>query len=93
MCCGRRRTAQRYALGSVQAAPPASAPAGVSSATPVSDTQTTASVLLRYVENAPIRVWGPVTRRPYDFSGAEPTRDVEARDAAVLARSRFFRRA
>jgi hypothetical protein len=50
-------------------------------------------VLLEYTEVAPIRVWGPATGQPYDFSGARPVHAMDARDAAVLARSSLFRRA
>ena len=50
------------------------------------------AVMLEYLEAAPIRVWGPATGQPYDFSGAEPHHAMDARDAAVLARSGLFRR-
>jgi hypothetical protein len=51
------------------------------------------AVRLQYIEVAPIRVWGPATGRPYDFSGAEPVHPIDARDASILARSSLFRRA
>jgi hypothetical protein len=50
------------------------------------------AVMLEYLEVAPIRVWGPATGRPYDFSGAQPRHAMDARDAAALARSGLFRR-
>jgi hypothetical protein len=46
---------------------------------------------LRYLENAPIRVQGPVTGTPYDFSGVHPIRTVDARDAPALLHTRLFR--
>jgi hypothetical protein len=49
--------------------------------------------LLHYLDTPAVRVWGPVTKRPYEFSGAQPIQPVDPRDAAVLASSRFFRRA
>jgi hypothetical protein len=51
------------------------------------------AVMLEYTEVAPIRVWGPATGRPYDFSGDQPVHAMDARDAALLARSNLFRRA
>jgi hypothetical protein len=51
------------------------------------------SVLLHYMETSAIRVRGPVTGRPYEFSGARPAQAVDPRDAAVLTRTGRFRRA
>jgi hypothetical protein len=50
------------------------------------------AVMLEYLEVAPIRVWGPATGQPYDFSGAQPVHAMDARDATALARSGLFRR-
>jgi hypothetical protein len=50
-----------------------------------------ATVNLRYTESSPIRVCGPVTGRDYEFSGANPVQSVDARDADLLLRARFFR--
>jgi hypothetical protein len=50
-------------------------------------------VTLRYRERGPVLVRGPVTGRPYEFSAAQPTRSVDARDAEVLLRTRHFVRA
>jgi hypothetical protein len=47
---------------------------------------------IRYTEKSPIRVPGPVTGRRYEFSAAQSIQPVDARDAAVLLRTRFFRR-
>jgi hypothetical protein len=51
------------------------------------------ALTIRYLETSPIRVWGPVTRRAYDFSGTQPTQSIDLRDAAVLVRSALFLRA
>jgi hypothetical protein len=48
--------------------------------------------MLHYTEAEPIRVWGPVTGRPYDFSATQPLQSVEARDAAAFTRTSVFRR-
>jgi len=50
-------------------------------------------IQLRYSETSPIQVRGPVTGRIYQFSGAQPLRPVDARDADAMLRTRFFRRA
>jgi hypothetical protein len=45
------------------------------------------------VEHGAIAVAGPVTRRRYEFSSEAPVQPVDARDAAVFMRTRFFRQA
>lgn len=50
-------------------------------------------VTLRYRERARVRVLGPVTRRPYEFSPEQATQPVDARDAEGLLRTRQFLRA
>jgi hypothetical protein len=50
-------------------------------------------VPLRYTEGTPIRVWGAVTGRAYEFTDAEPAQAVDPRDAAILTRGGLFRRA
>lgn len=52
-----------------------------------------AAVMLHYLERSPILVQGPVTGRPYEFSGARPDQSVDVRDAEALLRTRFFRKA
>jgi hypothetical protein len=52
-----------------------------------------APVTLHYTEDTPIRVWGAVTGRAYEFAGAETAQPVDPRDAAILTRSGLFRRA
>jgi hypothetical protein len=51
-----------------------------------------ARVSLRYLENSPIRVRGPVTGQDYEFSGSRPVQSIDARDASSLLKTRFFRR-
>ena len=51
------------------------------------------SISIRYLENSPIRVRGPVSGMPYEFSGSRPVQQVDARDAPSLLSTRFFRRA
>lgn len=46
---------------------------------------------LHYLQEAPIRVMGPVTGRPYAFSGSRPVQMVDARDAQMLGRAALFR--
>jgi hypothetical protein len=58
---------------------------------PVSAPQSAINV--RYLETSPIRVRGLVSNRIYAFSGASPVQQVDARDAASLLNTRFFRRA
>jgi hypothetical protein len=99
MCCGRRRSAWSAASAPLRA-PRSVAPAtsDASVGRRVAPTQGMSAqapahaVMLEYLEAAPIRVWGPATGRPYDFSSAEPRHAMDARDAAALARSGPFRR-
>ena len=51
------------------------------------------SVSVRYLEKSPIRVRGLVSGKSYQFSGAAPIQQVDARDASALLNTRFFRRA
>ena len=51
------------------------------------------SIRVRYVETSPIRVRGLISGMSYEFSGAAPIQQVDARDAASLLNTRFFRRA
>jgi hypothetical protein len=47
-------------------------------------------VALRYRKEAAIRVWGPMTGRPYEFNGARADQQVDARDAAIMVRGGLF---
>jgi hypothetical protein len=51
------------------------------------------SISVRYLENSPIRVRGLVSGWWYEFSGSNVIQQVDARDAASLLNTRFFRRA
>jgi hypothetical protein len=46
--------------------------------------------VVRYTGASAIRVQGPVTGQPYEFSQAQPTQAVDVRDAAVLVRHGLF---
>jgi hypothetical protein len=52
-----------------------------------------APMTIRYLESSRICVRGPVTGQQYEFSGVRPVQSIDARDAASLLQSRFFRRA
>jgi hypothetical protein len=60
--------------------------------TPVVQSPSYSTVNLRYLENSPILVRGPVTGRQYEFSGAKPQQLVDVRDADALLRTGFFRK-
>lgn len=99
MCCGRTRSILRNAFAqasamsaSTRAAQPVSGAAGRTGLSRFAQ-GSAPSVTLRCTDTAPVRVWGPVTGRRYDFSGAEAAQPVDAGDAAVLLRSGVFRRA
>jgi hypothetical protein len=47
-------------------------------------------VALRFTETSRIIVEGAVTRRRYEFSGSEPVKLVDSRDAGALLGTRFF---
>ncbi len=49
------------------------------------------TVILRYLESAPIYARGAVTGRSYRFSDRARVQSVDARDAAHLLRTGFFR--
>jgi hypothetical protein len=44
------------------------------------------------VEASPLRVRGLVTGRSYEFTSSQPVQSVDARDAASLLNTRYFRR-
>jgi hypothetical protein len=98
MCCGSRRSAWRSASPAPVAAArrPASSAIAPASSRAASQTPTTTrgpfpSVVLDYLEDLAIHVRGPVTGQRYDFSPAQPSQAVDARDAVVLTRSSAFR--
>jgi hypothetical protein len=90
MCCGNKRAAYRsfpIADRSRMAMP--------DFAEPVRDPgpRVSAAVLLRSKDTSAIRVRGPVTGKPYEFSSVNPAQRVDPRDAAVLMRGGLFYRA
>ena len=96
MCCGSRRSAWRSATPAPVAAArrPASgaiAPASSASQAPTTIRGPFPSVVLDYLEDLAVRVRGPVTGQRYDFSPAQPSQAVDARDAVVLTRNSAFR--
>jgi hypothetical protein len=107
MCCGSKRSALRnsgplvrtpttvvpvsqsaYPKNRAQIVPAENSAAPAAAAAPRSFTY----VILQYTGSSAIRVRGPVTGREYGFSEAEHDCAVDPRDAAVLTRSRLFRR-
>lgn len=101
MCCNSKRAAYLSAsartgstsppisLGAANWPPVSGNPAKTAA---ISGPGASLSVTLHYLQTSPIRVRGPVTGRPYDFSSAQPTQAVESRDAATLMRTGLFRR-
>jgi len=85
---------QSSAPATMQTVPPANAQ--IRSVQPHAATASStqhSSMSLRYLENSPIRVHGLVSGGWYEFSGARAIQQVDARDAASLLNTRFFRRA
>ena len=82
-CCGRRQsTPSQLQLPAAGRAPGVSSPAARGSTTE-----------LRYLDTGGIRIVGPITRIQYEFSVSAPVQSVDTRDAAVLLRTRYFKRA
>ena len=105
MCCNSKRTAYLSASARAVSTPPPVSPGvpnwppltGVAGPNPartaaLSGPGSSLSVTLYYLQTSAIRVRGPVTGRPYDFSEAQPAQVVECRDAATLMRTGLFRR-
>jgi hypothetical protein len=91
-CCGQKRSSfiarppvLRSTAGASQAAalPPS----------PAQQPQSAAMVALRSVSSGGMVVRGPATGRQYAFSAVAPVQMVEARDAAALLRTSWFRQA
>ena len=103
MCCGHRRSewqSSQAPTRSIQR--PTLTERGKSSVRPVaaaatpnspgnSQTTTGSSVKIRSVEASPIRVRGLFTGRSYEFTSSQPVQTVDARDAASLLNTRYFR--
>lgn len=106
MCCGQKRSQiqnhlpqRKYALATNRQ--PASPIKGAASPQPRAQPPTQVvqpvsapenSILLSYLETAPVRVRGLATGRTYEFSGSQPVRNVDVRDASSLLNTRFFKR-
>ena len=96
-CCGEKRAAFRSPLTSppsppVQRTTPTPPPPGLQPGYPGSQPRTNV-VAVRYLETSPISVRGMPSGSQYQFSGAHPLQAVNVRDAEILVRTRFFRRA
>ena len=90
-CCGQNRNAWNDTSAPQRQTTPAQLPAAnPSGGLPASAIGT---VRLRYLEQSPILVRGPVTGRYYEFSEAQPDQYIDSRDAPQLLRTSFFRRA
>jgi hypothetical protein len=85
MCCGQKRAEYRNSSTT-----PSYQSQTMNRPAPVASPQ--ALVRVRYLESSPIRVRGPATGQQYEFSGSRPVQSIDARDAAPLLQSRFFRR-
>jgi hypothetical protein len=99
MCCGQKRSELRSAPLTATT-PPLGQNTSNIFRLPGTPQQSLASaqlphstVPLRYSQNSPIRVRGPVTGRQYVFSAATPVQGVDPKDATTLLRTPFFRRA
>jgi len=105
MCCGSGRAAWRNASSRPRVAAAAARDPGrpaveggapeVSGRNPTmssiaAPTASSHAFVLRYTGASAIRVQGPVTGQPYQFSRAQPTQAVDVRDAAVLVRHSLF---
>lgn len=104
MCCGHKRSQiqnhlpqRRYTLTNRELA---SAVKGVASPLPRVQPPTQVvqavsapenSILLSYLETAPVRFRGLATGRTYEFSGSQPVQSVDVRDASSLLNTRFFK--
>jgi hypothetical protein len=90
-CCGQKRSSfvVRPPAPRATAAPTPAATRPAAAAAPVSG----AMVALRSVSAGGMIVRGPASGRQYAFSAVAPVQMVEARDAAALLRTSWFRQA
>ncbi len=100
MCCGNRRSAWRTTTGASSQATAARRAAGVATIPDIAPAPAKGlswgqltPVALHCTAQLPLRIWGAVTGRAYEFSDAEAVLPVDPRDAAILTRGCFFRRA
>jgi len=93
MCCGASRDAYRAADPAPYLPPPPVPPAAHAAPVPASSAAAPASVRLRFLERARVRVRGPATGVNYEFSSSEPVRAVHPGDVEALLRTGHFSRA
>jgi hypothetical protein len=103
MCCGHRRSEWQSSQAPMRSIQRSATEPGKSAvrpaaaaAIPKSDgnwqTTTGSSIKIRSVEASPLRVRGLVTGHSYEFTSSQPVQTVDARDAASLLNTRYFRR-
>jgi len=89
-CCGQKRSSfvsrPQVVRSTASATPAAPRP-------PSPAPQSAGMVALRSASTGGMVVRGPATGRQYAFSAAAPVQMVEARDAAALLRTSWFRQA
>jgi hypothetical protein len=93
MCCGKGRAtltaaAARPADLYVAPASPPPPPAAAREGVPAAPT----TVRVRYTQQQRVRVSGPASGRPYEFSVIAAVQSVDSRDAEGLVATGFFRR-
>lgn len=88
MCCGQKRSPFRNSQAAI--AKPRTLNMQLQ---PAIGTKPRALTSIRYLENSPVRVLGPVSGLSYVFSGAHPIQQVDSRDAPSLLSTRLFRSA
>ena len=105
MCCGHRRSEWQSSQAPMRSIPrsaltepektavrPVAGAATPNSLSGNSQTTTGSSIKIRSVEASPLRVRGLFTGRSYAFTSSQPVQSVDARDAASLLNTRYFRR-
>ena len=93
MCCGQGRAALAAAAAPpadlyVAPSPPPPPPAAAREGAPPAPT----AVRVRYTHQQRVRVSGPASGRPYEFSALAAVQSVDSRDAEGLVATGFFRR-
>lgn len=97
MCCGQKRTGLRSAPRTETTTPlrqrisEAFRVPGAASQLLAANGMPQSAVPLRYSQNSPIRVRGPVTGRQYEFRAGHSIQQVDPRDAPALLRVPYFR--
>jgi hypothetical protein len=106
-CCGGKRAEQKAAASrdnrtgrsrqvSAQAQGPAPPPkpAAAQNQTTIqpNSAATSPTIVLHYLQSAPILAIGSATGHRYEFSVTRPIQPVDARDAALLLSTRLFER-